>query len=132
MDRRSFIAGGAALWALAPQLATAQPGWVLLGSRSVNWASGRDSIMVRNVGPVSALSFRTRGGEIFITSVDVVLGGGRQERIPVNMRVRPGSRSNFVRLRAPSPNIRHIDFRFRRVAPRGSTRPTTVEVFGRR
>jgi hypothetical protein len=132
MDRRSFIAGGAALWAAMPQLATAQAGWVRLGSRTVNWASGRDSITVRAAGPIGALSFRTRGGEIFITSVEVLFSRGRQERIPVNMRVRSNVRSNIVRLRTPSSDIRRIDFRFRRVSAGGSMRTTTLEVFGRR
>jgi hypothetical protein len=132
MDRRGFIAGGAAFWALMPQLATAQAGWVLLGSQTVNWTSGRDSIMVRRAGPVGALSFRTRGGEIFITNVEVAFSRGSLERIPVNMRVRSSVRSKSVWLRTPRSDIRRIDFRFRRATPRGSTRRTTVEVFGRR
>jgi hypothetical protein len=131
MDRRSLIAGGVAFWATMPQLAVAQAGWVLLGSRTVNWASGGDRIMVRAAGPVSALSFRTRGGEIFITTVEVSFSRGGQQRIPVNMRIRPNLRSNTVRLSGPR-ELRRIDFRYRRVNTRGATVATTVEVFGRR
>jgi hypothetical protein len=132
MDRRSFIAGGAALWAATPQLAEAQAGWVLLGSRTVNWAAGGDSITVRAGGPVSALSFRTRGGEIFITNVEVSFNRGGQERIPVNMRIRPNMRSNVVRLQSSNREIRRIHFRYRRVNTRGPAMRTTIEVFGRR
>lgn len=132
MDRRSFIAGGAAFWAATPHLAAAQAGWILLGSRTVNWAAGGDRISVRTAGPISALSFRTRGGELFITNVEVSFSKGGQERIPVNMRIRPNVRSNVVRLRNTSRDLRRIDFRYRRVSSRGATTRTTVEVFGRR
>lgn len=129
MDRRHFIAGGMAFWAAAPGLAVAQPGWMLLGSRSVNWAGGRDSIMVARRGPISALSFISRGGEIFLTRVEVTFGRGRVQRMPVNMRLRPNLRSPIVRLRSTS-DIRHVDFWYRR--PSGRPPRTILDVFGRR
>ena len=134
MDRRNFIVGGVALCAAAPQLASAQgAGWTLLGSRTVNWTTNRDSILVRAAGPISALSFRTRGGELFITDIEVFFGrGGAPSRIPVNTRVQPNRRSNPIWVRGSNRDIRRIDFRYRRVNSRGGTRRTTVEVFGRR
>jgi hypothetical protein len=133
VDRRGFIAGGVALLAAMPRFAVAQAGWMLLGSRTVNWTSGRDSIMVaRARGPLSALSFRARGGEIFINSIEVSFAGGGRERLPMNMPLRPNLRSNAIRLRGPARDIRRVDFRFRRATPRGTTRRTVVELFGRR
>jgi hypothetical protein len=133
VDRRHFIAGGVALWAAAPQLAVAQAGWTLLGSRTVNWASGRDSIMVsRSRSPFSALSFRARGSEIFLTSVEVSFAQGGRERLPVNMRLRSNLPSNSIRLSGPAREIRRVDFRFRRATPGGTSRRTTVQLFGRR
>lgn len=135
MDRRNFVVGGVALFAAAPQLADAQgAGWTLLGSRTVNWASSRDSILVRSIGPMSALSFRTHGGELFITEVELFFsrGGPAPRRMPVSLRVRPNRRSSPVFLRGDGRDIRRIDFRYRRVNARGATRRTTVEVFGRR
>jgi len=133
MHRRSFITGGAALVATAmPRVAMAQrSGWVLLGSRPVNWAAGRDSIMVHSGMPIRDLSFRTRGGELFITSVAVSFSGGAHERVPLNARVRPNTRSNVVRLREPRSDIHRIDYSFRR-AMRAPPPGTRVEVFGRR
>jgi hypothetical protein len=132
MDRRTLIAG-IALWAATPQFVAAQPGWILLGSRTVNWASGRDSIMVAGrPGPLSALSFGVRRGEIFIRNVDVVFARGGRQSIPVNARVRSNMGSTSVRLRGSPSDIRRIDFSFRRVSPGSSAGRTTVEVFGRR
>jgi hypothetical protein len=132
MDRRTLVAG-IALWAATPQFVAAQAGWVFLGRRTVNWASGRDSIMLTPTsGPLSALSFQTRGGELLLTSIEISSGRGGRERIPVNMRLRPNVRSNMVRLRNPTSNIRRIDFMYRRVNRTGANRPTTIEVFGRR
>jgi hypothetical protein len=132
VDRRNFIAGGAALWAM-PGLAAAQPGWIRLGSRTINWAGGRNSIVVaRNAGPISALAFRARGGDIFITNVEVSFVNGGRDRLPVNTRLRPNLLSSAVMLRGFNRDIRRIDFAFRRVARGGPTRITTVEVFGRR
>jgi hypothetical protein len=106
---------------------------MLLGSRTVNWASGSDSINVRAVGPISGLSFRTRGGGIFITSVEVSFSrGGGRERIPVNMQIQPGRRSSTVWLRSRNRDLRRIDFRYRRVSSRGGGGRTTIEIFGRR
>jgi hypothetical protein len=131
VDRRSFIAA-VALWAATPRLAAAQ-GWVLLGSRTINWASGRDSIMAsRAWRPVSMLSFRTRGGEIFLTNVEVSFTTGGRERIPVHMWARQNLRSNPIRLRNLNRDIRRIDFSYRRVAPGRGAMRTTLDVFGRR
>jgi hypothetical protein len=132
MDRRTFVAG-IVLWAATPQLVAAQAGWVLLGSRTVNWTTGRSSITAtRAWGPIGSLSFRVRGGEIFIRDAEVSFVGGGRERIPVNMRLRQNMRSHTVRLRNRNREIRRIDFAFRRVSPGGGARRTTVEVFGRR
>jgi hypothetical protein len=133
VDRRRFIAGGVAFWAAMPGLAVAQAGWILLGSRTVNWASGRDSIMVaRARGPLSALSFRARGGEIFMKNVEVSFVSGGRERLPMNTRLHSNLRSGAISLRGPARDIRRVDFRYRRVTPRGATRRTVVELFGRR
>jgi hypothetical protein len=132
MDRRSFIAAGLASWAVAPPLATAQGGWVLMGSRMISWTSSRDSIMVtRTWGPINALSFRTRGGELFLTNIEVSFTRGGRDRIPMNMRVRPNVRSNTIRLRNRNGDVRRVDFTYRRVNGGGSMR-TTLELFGRR
>jgi hypothetical protein len=104
-----------------------------LGSRTVNWSSGRDSIMVvGRTGPLSALSFGVRRGEIFIRNVDVIFARGGRQTIPVNTRVRANMRSTSIRLRGSPGDIRRIDFSFRRISPGGGAGRTTVEVFGRR
>jgi hypothetical protein len=130
VDRRSFIAA-VALWSAMPRLAAAQ-GWILLGSRTVSRPTGRDSIMTsRAWRPVSALSFRARGGDIFITDVEVSYARGGREIIPMNARLRGNMRSNPVRLRNFNREIRRIDFSWRRVTPRGAPVRTTLDVFGR-
>jgi len=128
MDRRHFIAGGMA-FAATPRLAAAQAGWTLLGSRNVNWSVGRDSIMVVRRGPLSALSFIPRGGEIFITNVEVSFARGGTQRLPLNMRLRPNLRSSILRLRFTN-DVRRIDFWYRRPPP-GRPPRTILDVFGR-
>jgi hypothetical protein len=119
------------LLASAPHLARAQAGWVLLGTRMISWTSSRDSInATRSFGPISAISFRTRGGELFLTNIEVSFSRGGRERIPTNTRVRSNMRSNTIRLRTRG-DIRRVDFSYRRVSA-GGTQRTTLELLGRR
>lgn len=83
---------------------------MLLGSSPVNWEAGRGSIRVHGGAPIRDLSFRTRGGELFITSVAVSFRGGASEREPLNARVRPNTRSNVVRLREARSDIERIEY----------------------
>jgi hypothetical protein len=89
-------------------------------------------MVMRARGPLTALSFRARGGEIFITSAEVSFAQGGRERLPVNARLRSNMLSTPIRLRTPASDIRRVDFRFHRVAAGGTSRRTVVELFGRR
>jgi hypothetical protein len=121
-----------AFWAAAPRLAAAQAGWILLGSRTINWTSGRDTMLVPRGRAVSSLALRTRGGEIFITNLELAFAQGGRERVPMNMRVRADRLSMPVRLRNRNSDIRRIEFWYRRASPGGSIRRTSLEIFGRR
>jgi hypothetical protein len=132
MDRRAFLAGSLAAVAAAPGIAVAQAGWVLLGTRNINWGMSRDTFVVtRNRDPVQAISFRTRGGEVFITDVEVFfVGGGRPERIPTRSRIRPNSRSNSIRLRTTDRAISRVDFHYNKRFW-GRRASTALELHGR-
>lgn len=133
MERRNFLLGGLALLAAVPQQVLAQGvRWRLLGQRTVHGTFSRDSIPVfRGSNPLSALSFRTRGGEVQISDIEVIFVRGRSERMPSRVTARANSNSTPIMLRSRNQEIRRVEFTYRRsrVPNRSSV---TIELHGRR
>jgi len=132
MDRRNFFLGGLAFLVAAPQAALAQARWTLLGSRRVSGTFSRDSIPVfRGSNPLGQLSFRTRGGQVEISDIEVIFVRGRSERVLQRVTARANMHSTPIRLRARNQEIRRVEFAYRR--PRTANRSIiTLELHGRR
>ncbi|MES2035964.1 MAG: hypothetical protein V4466_17490 [Pseudomonadota bacterium] len=132
MDRRNFLAGALALLAAAPKAAVAQGRWILLGSRMVSGTFSRDSIPVfRSRNPITALSFRTRGGEVQISDIEVIFTRGRSERLMTRVTARPNLQSRTITLRTRDREIRRVEFTYRRARTSSRSR-ITLELYGRR
>lgn len=132
MDRRNFLVGALAVLAAAPQKVLAQGRWTLLGTRMVSGTFSRDSIPVfRGRNPITALSFRTRGGEVQISDIEVIFTRGRSERILSRVTARPNLQSRTITLRTRDREIRRVEFTYRRARTSNRSR-ITIELHGRR
>lgn len=94
----------------APTAAWAQPGWVTLGCRDVDFRVDRDVIRVgRRDGRFSAIRLRVSGNDIRMLDLKVVYGNGAVDDIPVRAVIRAGGQTAPKDLRGRDRFIDRIE-----------------------
>lgn len=120
----ALFAGLATLGAAA----VAQPGWELIGSRSVGLAVDRDVISVRGRDRHRQLRLCAAGGAVHIIDLDIRFANGGHQDVPMRARLRAGGCTRVVDLVGQNRNITEIRILYQRLRRRA---PAQVRVWAR-
>ena len=135
-SRRAFVKGAlavSALGILSPATAwAAAPGrWILIGTRTVNFAAERNMVPVTFLaGAFTHLQLRVHGNTVTMNELKVRFSDGEWVTLPVRARIRDGGQTRAILLPGGRRYISQIQL-YHRTVPNGRGR-ATVEVWGQR
>jgi hypothetical protein len=118
----------AVLSSCAPKLLP--PGFVLLGSREVNFGVDRDTISIPPARPaIRELAVVARLNPVEVYNIRVDLDNGRTIDSPATARLFPGRDRILIDLPGEARRVRQVVFRYRKLS--GAVRRAVVELWGR-
>jgi hypothetical protein len=137
LSRRTFVRGAlaaSALSLLSPATAwaaTAAGGWILIGSRTVNFAADHNTLPVTWLaGEFTHLQLRVHGNAVTMNELKVRFSNGEWVTLPVRARIRDGGQTRAIALPGGRRYISLIQF-YHRSTTNGRGR-ATVDVLGQR
>ncbi len=140
LSRRTFVRGALAVsaltllgparaWAAAAAAAAAK--WILIGSRTVNFAADRNTLPVTWLaGEFTHLQLRVHGNAVTMKELKVRFSNGEWVTLPVRARIRDGGQTRAIPLPGGSRYISLIQL-YHRPTTNGRGR-ATVDFLGQR
>ncbi len=131
MKKFAWACAAAALLSTATALpASAEKGWVQLGSRQVADHADRDVISGRGDGRFTKIRLCVFRRAVHFRDLDVQFANGGRQDVPLRHRIPAGGCTRVIDLKGGERNIRKVVMKYDTIRDRGPQ--ATVELYGRR